>query len=171
MTPPALQQAPAKGGNPLNDNSISSDGNSSQAKVNADSVQTNKNSAQPASTSGGVTILTGTSLVPVPLIPCIANTFTFFSADQRYEKEYRDDPVTDPSEAHILAKVPRKPKLVFEKSDLEETKKMRIDKKEGCGESEGAYADLLVIVNSAAFNFEARKAIRETWGKFAVERG
>ena len=93
------------------------------------------------------------------------------SADQRFEKEYRDDPVTDPSESHILAKVPRKPKLVFDKADLEETKKMRIDKTSGCGEGDGGYADLLVIVNSAAYNFEARSAIRETWGKFAVERG
>lgn len=48
---------------------------------------------------------------------------------------------------------------------------MRIDKEDGCGEDFGAYADLLVLVNSAVSNFDAREAIRETWGKFAVERG
>lgn len=126
---------------------VNGDRNSSQKLLNVDNVG---KVAQSSSTSGGGIILT---------------------ADQRYEKEYRDDPETDPIESRILAKVPRKPKLVFDKIDLEEAKKMRIDKSEGCGEGNGSYADLMVIVNSAAYNFDARSAIRETWGKFAVERG
>lgn len=121
-----------------------------------------------------------------------------FPADQRFEKEYRDDPVTDAvpgtdsqlqavgskiqeqesllrirARANVLPKsaTPRRPKLVFTPADLEETKRLRIDKTEGCGEASGAYADLLVIVNSAVGNFAARSAIRDTWGRFAVERG
>ena len=71
--------------------------------------------------------------------------------------------------AHQLVK--REPKLIFDSSDLLETKFMKIDQSEHCGEENGGYADLLVVVNSAVNNFEARAAIRETWGKFAVERG
>ncbi len=122
------------------------------------------------------------------------NKKTSFSlADQRYEKEYRDDPVTDPVpdpagpqqqqpnnnsqpkplNRNVVPRVTgaRTPKLVFSPADLDETRALRIDKAEGCGEASGAYADLLVIVNSAVGNFDARAAIRETWGRFAVERG
>lgn len=93
--------------------------------------------------------------------------YFFGIADQRFEKEYRDDPVT----VITHQKVKRKPKIIFDSTDLLETKTMRIDQVEGCGEANGGYADLLVIVYSAANNFEARAAIRDTWGQFAVERG
>lgn len=64
-----------------------------------------------------------------------------------------------------------KPKLVFDPNDLKTTESMKIDKALGCDDDLGASLDLLVIVNSAVDHFEARRAIRETWGRFAVERG
>lgn len=81
---------------------------------------------------------------------------------------YRDEEVT---ESNVLAKIKRERKLVFDQSDLETTKHMRIDKSVGCGEKDGGYADLLVMIVSAVSNFENRQAIRETWAKFAKERG
>lgn len=48
---------------------------------------------------------------------------------------------------------------------------MKIDKPDGCGELEGGYADLAILVYSAVNNFEARQAIRDTWGQYALERG
>lgn len=48
---------------------------------------------------------------------------------------------------------------------------MKIDKVDGCGEANGAYADLVIMVTSAVTNINARMAIRQTWGKFAIERG
>lgn len=48
---------------------------------------------------------------------------------------------------------------------------MLIDKPNFCDTDHGATTDLIVIVYSAIGNFAARQAIRETWGKFAVERG
>lgn len=95
--------------------------------------------------------------------------FSVSLADQRFEKEYRDDP-GNLTEAKSNAKQAT-PKVVFDADDLLETTKMRIDKPDGCGELEGGYADLAIIVYSAANNFEARQAIRDTWGQFALERG
>lgn len=100
-----------------------------------------------------------------------SKSVTSLMADQRFEKDYRDDPVTMSTTGLNLKKSRPKPKAIFDRNDLAETERMSIDKEDGCGEENGAYADLLVLVNSAVFNFDARSAIRETWGKFAVERG
>lgn len=48
---------------------------------------------------------------------------------------------------------------------------MKIDKINFCDTDNGATLDLLVIVVSSADHFQARQAIRKTWGQFAVERG
>ncbi|XP_054152681.1 acetylgalactosaminyl-O-glycosyl-glycoprotein beta-1,3-N-acetylglucosaminyltransferase-like [Oppia nitens] len=70
-----------------------------------------------------------------------------------------------------VPKIPVKPKLVFDSKDLSTTEHMLIDKPLGCDDDMGASLDLLVIVNSAVDHWEAREAIRDTWGKFAIERG
>ena len=71
----------------------------------------------------------------------------------------------------LMLRARYKPKLVFDANDLKTTESMKIDKPQGCGEDLGAALKLLVIVNSAVDHFKARRAIRQTWGRFAVERG
>nr|XP_027204732.1 lactosylceramide 1,3-N-acetyl-beta-D-glucosaminyltransferase B-like [Dermatophagoides pteronyssinus] len=104
------------------------------------------------------------------------SSVTSLMADQRFEKDYRDDPITQStvmgsSTLNSLGLKKSPIKVIFDREDLAETERMNIDKEDGCGEDQGAYADLLVLVNSAVFNFDARNAIRETWGKFSIERG
>jgi len=62
-------------------------------------------------------------------------------------------------------------KITFDAQDLETTKDFVINKPNFCDDDNGATNDLLVVVNSAVSHFEARDAIRKTWGQFAVERG
>lgn len=62
-------------------------------------------------------------------------------------------------------------KITFDAQDLETTKDFVINKLNFCDDDNGATNDLLVVVNSAVSHFEARDAIRKTWGQFAVERG
>ena len=62
-------------------------------------------------------------------------------------------------------------KVTFDAADLESTKEFVINKPNFCDDDNGATNDLLVVVNSAVSHFEAREAIRQTWGQFAVERG
>ena len=64
-----------------------------------------------------------------------------------------------------------KPKITFDADDLELTKDFVINKINFCDDDLGATLDLLVVVTSAVTHFEARDAIRRTWGGFAVERG
>ena len=70
-----------------------------------------------------------------------------------------------------LLRAQYQPKFIFDANDLTTTESMKIDKPMGCGNDLGAALKLLVIVNSAVDHFEARRAIRKTWGRFAVERG
>lgn len=67
--------------------------------------------------------------------------------------------------------VTAKPKTVFDAEDLKTTEKFIIDKPLFCDTDKGATLDLLVVVTSAVTHFDAREAIRKTWGQFAVERG
>jgi hypothetical protein len=69
------------------------------------------------------------------------------------------------------AEVAPQRKMTFDAADLEATKDFVIEKPRFCDEDNGATSDLLVVVNSAVSHFEAREAIRQTWGQFAVERG
>lgn len=64
-----------------------------------------------------------------------------------------------------------KPKTVFDARDLKSTESFLIDKPLFCDADKGATLDLLVVVTSAVSHFDARQAIRRTWGQFAVERG
>lgn len=64
-----------------------------------------------------------------------------------------------------------KPKITFDWEDLETTNKFVINKSNFCDEDNGATTDLLVIIFSAVTHFNARDAIRKTWGGFAIERG
>lgn len=70
-----------------------------------------------------------------------------------------------------IQKVPVARKITFSHEDLEETKRLAINKVNFCDEDNGATNDLLVVVTSSVTHFDARAAIRKTWGKFAVERG
>ena len=65
----------------------------------------------------------------------------------------------------------QRPKGFFTADEIALTRQFLIDKPNFCDTDNGASLDLLILVNSAVGNFEARQAIRQTWGKFAVERG
>ncbi|CAG2167638.1 unnamed protein product [Oppiella nova] len=87
------------------------------------------------------------------------------------EKQQLMDSLENNENEKKLSKIKFKPKLVFDGHDLNTTDHMLIDKPLGCDDDMGASLDLLVLVNSAVDHWEARAAIRDTWGKFAVERG
>lgn len=88
---------------------------------------------------------------------------------QNNEKLQQLDNLENNENQLMITKI--KPKLVFDREDLKTTESMKIDKPLGCDEDMGASLDLLVIVNSAVNHWEARSAVRQTWGRFAVERG
>ena len=60
---------------------------------------------------------------------------------------------------------------VHSETELSLTQKFIIDKKNFCSKEHGFGLDLLVMVITSPSNFDARQAIRQTWGGFAVERG
>lgn len=71
----------------------------------------------------------------------------------------------------VATPIKAKPKITFDWEDLETTNKFVINKLNFCDEDNGATTDMMVIVASAVTHFEARDAIRRTWGGFAIERG
>lgn len=79
---------------------------------------------------------------------------------------------TSPSVSSTISQaVDPQRKVTFDAADLESTREFVINKPNFCDDDNGATNDLLVVVNSAVSHFEARDAIRQTWGQFAVERG
>lgn len=64
-----------------------------------------------------------------------------------------------------------RPKTTYDEDELATIGRFIIDKPNYCDTDNGANLDLIVFVNSAVGNFEARQAIRQTWGKFTLERG
>ncbi|KAI1280919.1 Beta-1,3-galactosyltransferase 2 [Halotydeus destructor] len=79
--------------------------------------------------------------------------------------------VTSRGNATSTSKAPPRTKITFTKDELRTTEAFTIDKPLFCDTDKGAAIDLMVVVTSAVTHFEAREAIRKTWGAFAVERG
>lgn len=63
------------------------------------------------------------------------------------------------------------PVYTHSEAELNLTRRFLIDKAGFCSKEHGYGLDLLVMVITSPANFEARNAIRQTWGGFAVERG
>ena len=70
-----------------------------------------------------------------------------------------------------LVMIKPSPKYTHSETELNLTRRFLIDKKGFCSKEHGYGLDLLVMVITSPANFEARNAIRQTWGGFAVERG
>ncbi|KAI1286902.1 Beta-1,3-galactosyltransferase 2 [Halotydeus destructor] len=62
-------------------------------------------------------------------------------------------------------------KISFTKDEIETTESFAIDKPSFCGPDKGSAMDLMVVVTSAVTHFQARQAIRDTWGALAVTNG
>ncbi|KAF7493124.1 hypothetical protein SSS_03432 [Sarcoptes scabiei] len=114
----------------LSFSSSSSSSSSSQSQSfsqNDSRFKSNQSKNNINSFPSGHLLQSQTDLVSPP-----TKSVTSLIADQRFEKDYRDDPVTASSVLSNQTK--HQTKVIFERSDLEETKKMRIDKEDGCGE-------------------------------------
>jgi len=74
-------------------------------------------------------------------------------------------------QSQITLVVNKPPSFVHSEAELNLTQRFLIDKKNFCSKDHGYGVDLLVMVITSPANFDARNAIRQTWGGFAVERG
>lgn len=59
----------------------------------------------------------------------------------------------------------------YSRDEIETINSLLIDKPNSCNESVLRNVSLLVFVFSSPKNFAARQAIRQTWGKYAIEHG
>lgn len=94
------------------------------------------------------------------------------SQQQQPQQQQQQQPVK-PQQLNKQSLVMIKPSPVYTHSETELnlTRRFLIDKKGFCSKEHGYGLDLLVMVITSPANFEARNAIRQTWGGFAVERG